>query len=157
MGIYRIYRNLEASIIDYITDELIDDGWSGIRVEKSFSQVFKGELPCICITMVDSDILRREIGSNYYYENITLSFKIFATSDGQRLDLAAWLLEKIMNGMDYYQYTIENGEITTKKKAGKIQINKIVTNKKELTNTENLEKEDKYRHLIETICRVALQ
>ena len=48
---YRLSRNIEASLVDYITAELLADGWVGIRVEKVFAKVYKGELPCICINV----------------------------------------------------------------------------------------------------------
>ena len=152
---YRNYRNLESSLIDYIVAELVTDGWTGIRTTKSFSEVYKGTLPCICINEEDSDVKRREIGSNSYLEDILISIRIFATSDGQRLDLASWMLSKIMPGTDYYTYIITSG-VAAKTLAGKITILEIIDNRKELKNTENLDATDRYRHLLSFRCRVTL-
>ena len=154
MGIYRIYRNLESSIIDKITSDLIADGWI-VRVEKSFAEVYKGTLPCICISEEDSDVKRREIGSNSYLEDILVSIRIFATSDGQRLDLASWMLSKIMPGTNYYEYTITNG-VASKDLKGTINVLEITANRKELRNSDNLDSIDRYRHLLSLKVRVAL-
>jgi len=153
---YRNYRNIEASLIDYITYELAHASppWI-IRVEKSFAEVYKGTLPCICISEEDSDVKRREIGSNSYLEDILVSIRIFATSDGQRLDLASWMLSKIMPGTNYYEYTITNG-VASKDLKGTINVLEITANRKELRNSDNLDSIDRYRHLLSLKVRVAL-
>lgn len=151
---YRNYRNIEASLIDYITAQLTADGWSGIRTEKSFAEVYKGETPCICINFENSDPFKREIGSTSYLEDILVSIRIFAENDGQRLDLASWLLSKIMLDVDYYTYTITGG-VAARVKVGKIFVLEITENKKELRNTDNLDSIDRYRHILSFRCRVA--
>ncbi len=153
---YRNYRNLEASLIDQITSELITDKWKGIRVEKSFVAVYKGTLPCICINEEDSDPTRREIGSNSYIEPIRISIRIFTKTDGHRLDLASWLISKLFPGFIYYEYIITDGVVSSKVPKGRINILRIINNRKELVNTEKLEQIDKCRHLITFECRVAL-
>lgn len=155
MASYRLSRNTEACFVDYITAQLSTDGWSGIRIEKSFSEVYKGELPCICINSPDRPIKRREIGTNEIFKDITIEIRIFATSDGQRLDLADWVIEKVLPGIIYYQYVITNGT-AAKTAKGRINVNEVTDNRKELKNTENLDKEDRYRHLIAFTCRIAL-
>jgi hypothetical protein len=154
---YRNYRNLEASLIDYITYELAyaSPKWD-VRVEKAFAEVYKGTLPCICINEEDSDVKRREIGSDSYLEDILVSIRIFATSDGQRLDLASWMLSKIMLGTDYYEYTITSGVVSSKTLKGRITVLEITANRKELKNTDNLESIDRYRHLLSFRVRVSL-
>jgi len=151
---YRLSRNVEASIIEYITTALVSDGWNGIRVEKSFSEVYEGELPCICINSPDRPVIRREIGTDTIFKDITVEVRIFAKSDGQRLDLSDWIIEKLISGIVYYEYTITNNVISKILK-GRIQTIRI-TDRKELVNTENLEKYDKYRQIISLDCRVTL-
>jgi len=153
---YRNYRNIEASFIDYISGQLTSDGWTGIRTEKAFAEVYKGTTPCICISMEDSKSTRREIGSTSYLEDILVSIRIFASNDGQRLDLASWMLSKIYPGIDYYEYTITNGVISSKVLKGRINILEITANKKELKNTDNLDAIDRYRHILSFRCRIEL-
>lgn len=152
---YRESRNIEATLIDYITDELSEDGWTGVRVEKSFSEVYKKPLPCICINIIDIRPIKREIGSKEHIKYYTVNVRIFCTSDGNRLDLSDWLFEQLENDLDYYSYTITSGIITNKQKEGRLIITRWVNNSKELTNTENLEKEDRYRHLLSFECYIA--
>jgi len=154
---YRISRNLEASLIDFFTAKLTADGWNGIRCEKSLAQVYDGTLPAILIYVQDTDTEKREIGGNIYLKYPTVYVRIFATSDGQRLDLADWVLEKLeVVSLPYYTYTIVNGVVSTKILAGNIVIRSIKRNEKELgnTNADVLEKEDRYRHLISLSCFV---
>jgi hypothetical protein len=152
---YRISRNIEASLIDTITANLITDSWTGIRVEKSFAAAYQGTLPCICVNVSELRPQRLEIGSKTNLKYFTVLIKIFATSDGQRLDLADWLFDELEDDFTYYTYTITNGVVSAKVSAGKIVVTKWFENKKELTNTENLIKADRYRHLLSFECNVA--
>jgi hypothetical protein len=152
---YRINRNIEASIIDQIIELLEDDGWTGIRVEKSFSEVYKGALPCICVNSIEIRPVKKEIGSKLHIKYFTINIRIFGTSDGNRLDLSDWLFDKLENDLNYYTYNITNGEVSEKNISGRIIITKWFENKKELTNTENLSKEDRYRHLLSFECYIA--
>lgn len=144
---YRLNRNLEASIIDYLRVELIEDGWEGIGVEKSVKQS-KIKPPLILVQSVDTDTQKREIGSGKYIKYPTVTIRIFATSDGQRLDLADWLLEELEDDIEYYKYTVVNGQVSSKVLDGQLTIRKIIRNEKELANTDPsvLEEEDRYRH-----------
>lgn len=153
---YRLSRNCEASIIDYITDQLEEDNWKDIRVVKSFAEVYKGTLPCINVNVSDRPDIRRELGSDILSKFINIEVRIFATSDGNRLDLSDWMIEKIMAGVEYYGYTITNGEVAEKELQGRINFISITQNRKELRATDNLVKEDRYRQLISFNCRVAL-
>lgn len=152
---YRISRNIESSAIDYITAQLTADGWTGIRTEKSFSQVYEGTLPCICINVLEIRPQKLEIGSKTNIKYFTVNIRIFGTSDGNRLDLSDWAFEKLEDDIDYYEYTITSGIVTTKTLSGRIVITRFFNNTKELVNTENLELPDKFRQLISFECYVA--
>ena len=152
---YRISRNLESSLIDRITSDLITDGWTGIRVEKAFAEAYKGALPCIVINVLEIRPQKLEVGSKTNLKYFVVYIRIFALNDGQRLDLSDWLFEKLEDDTDYYKYTITNGIVSGKILSGKIVITRWLENKKELTNTENLEKEDRYRSLLSFECIVA--
>jgi hypothetical protein len=156
MGLYRISRAVEASLIDKITADLVVDGWTEIRVEKAFSEVYQGTLPCILINVTDLTPQKLEVGSKTNLKYFTVNIRIFATSDGQRLDLSDWLFDKLEDGINYYTYTITNGVVSSKVLAGKIVIRNWFDNRKELQNTENLTKEDRYRHLLSFSVNVAL-
>lgn len=152
---YRISRNIEASIVDKITSQLTTDGWSGIRVEKSFAQVYEGTLPAICINVNSVDPTKLEIGSKTNIKYFEVAIRIFAVNDGQRLDLSDWLTDLLEDDINYYIYTITNGVVSAKVLSGKIHILNFTRNEKEFINIENLEKEDKYRHIVTFRCYVA--
>jgi hypothetical protein len=152
---YRISRNIEASLIDWLTEKLEDGGWTGIRVEKSFAQVYNGTLPCICINALEIRPEKLEIGNKRNLKYFTVNIRIFATSDGNRLDLSDFILDLLEDDVNYYSYTITNGEVAAKDLTGRIVLTKWFRNSKELVNTENLEKEDKFRHILEFECIVA--
>ncbi len=155
---YRISRNIEASLIDRITADLTTDGWTGIRVEKSFAEVYKGTLPCICVNALEIRPEHLEVGSKTYLKYFTVNIRIFATSDGQRLDLSDWLLDKLEDDTNYYVYTITGGVVSAKVLTGRIVIIRILDNRKDLinTNVDLLEKEDRYRHLLSFEAIVAI-
>jgi len=152
---YRISRNIEASLIDWLTEKLEDGGWTGIRVEKSFAQVYKGTLPCILIEQDPEDETKLEIGSKTWLKNFFINIRIFATSDGQRLDLKDFITDLLEDDIDFYEYVITNGEVAQKTLTGRIVILKITRNEKELKNTENLEAVDRYRNIISVQCYIA--
>jgi len=153
---YRVSRNIEASLIDRITEDLVTDGWSGIRVEKAFAEVYKGTLPCIVVNVLEIRPKKLEVGSKTNLKYFTVNIRFFATSDGSRLDLSDWMLDKLEDDTDYYTYTITNGEVTSKVLSGRIALTRWFENRKELTNTENLELADRYRHLLSFEVIVAI-
>ena len=105
-------------------------------------------LPCILVNVVSPNPNKLEIGSKTWLKNFEIDIRIFTTSDGLRLDLSDWLLDKLENDIDYFVYAIGEGEVSAKTLSGKIVIRTIIRSEKELTNIGNLEKEDRYRHII---------
>jgi hypothetical protein len=157
MGAYRYSRNLEATIVDYITAELDADDWTGITVLKGFPESYKGMTPFIGVEALDRPITSKEIGSTTIWLDIVVTIRIFAENDGQRLDLSDWLVDdKMRSNINYYDYVIEDGEVSTKTLAGKIRFLSIPEDRKELVNTEGLIAEDRYRHIIRVVCRISL-
>ena len=153
---YRESRNIEASMVDQVNSWLDSAGWTSVRVEKAFSRVYIGTLPCILINIVASDLVRKEIGGKSFLTYYTVFIRLFATSDGQREDIADYLIEKLEDDIIYYVYTVGSGEIKIKTQSGIINIEEIRRNEKELENIENLAKEDRYRHVIELRVRIAI-
>jgi hypothetical protein len=153
---YRISRNIEASLIDFITTGLTADGWTGISVLKGFPQEYKGKPPFIGIETLEIRPEKLEIGSKTNIKYFNVKIRIFATNDGQRLDLSDWLFDELEDDVDYYTHTITGGVVSGKVLAGRIVILRYFENRKELINTENLEKEDRYRHLLSFECIVAI-
>jgi len=155
MGTFRMSRNIEASLIDALTTGLAADGFSGIHVIKVFKQVYGGKFPSILVNVSNNPSTMREIGSSTLFDDREVTFRIFAESDGQRLDLADWLTEEILANITYKTYTTVNG-VATGTSAGKICTVRITENKKELANSEKVAEKDRFRHIIRADIRVQL-
>jgi len=152
---YRESRNLEKSLIDWLQDILLKRDWKNVRVEKVFKDVYKTKdnegnvkLPAILVNVISTETRNLQIGSSKHHNDYTIYFRIFGDNDGQRLDLTDFLLEELEEDIDYYQFTISQGEIVNKNAVGKIAVLRITRNEKEFVNTEAVEKEDRYRQLL---------
>jgi len=121
MGVYRPSRNIEASIIEFIREELAGD-WTNINVEKTFARIYDLKLPSICIRVGTTAHEKAEIGADSTTRTPQVLIDIFCTSDGQRLDLKDFLIEKLKSGLPYYNYTIVNGQIQSKVQDGRIRV-----------------------------------
>jgi len=153
---YRISRNCEASLIDRITANLVTDGWAGIYTEKTSAEIYGGHYPAILVNAIEIRPELLEVGSKTHLKYFTIYIRIFAENDGQRLDLSDWLFGKLEDDTNYYAYTITNGVVSAKVLTGRIVITKWLDNRKELVNTEVLEEEDRYRHLLSFEAIVAI-
>lgn len=152
---YRTSRNIEKSLLDFITTQLTADSWTGIRVEKGFPKDYKGKIPMIGVEVLEIRPQKLEIGSKTNIKHYAVKIRIIASDDGQRLDLSDWLFDELEADVDYYTYTVTSG-VAAGISAGRIVIGKWFENRKELQNTDILEKEDRYRHLFSFECIVAL-
>jgi hypothetical protein len=153
---YRISRNIEASVVDKIAADIAID-WStfNIRTTKVFPEVYGGTLPCILVNALEVRPEKLEIGSKTNLKYFTVNIRIFTTSDGMRLDLSDYFTDKFEDDINYYVYTITNGVVSAKVLTGRIVITRWLENRKELVNIENLELEDKFRHILSFECIVA--
>jgi len=157
---YGITRNIEASVKTWLEEELEDYGWK-CRVELEFSEAYRTALPlpCIVINADDNPDKRIEIGSNQLSNYFNIEFRIFATGNGQRLDLRDWLRDKVMEGIPYYEFVIDNDNNTIQSNsplAGRISIIEIIQNRRELRNTDNTDQRDRSRHLLSFSTRIVL-
>jgi len=149
MGTYRYSRNIEASLIDYITAQLAIAGWSDINVEKGFARVYSSEVPVICLRLSETTHTPAELGSNATYRIPLILIDIFGSSDGNRLDLKDFLVSIFKNNIAYYDYTIANGVVSVKTRNGSISVIEIRDTPINFgTNKNELAIQDRYRHLL---------
>ena len=149
MGLYRISRNIEASFIDYLKPLLLTN-WGFDRTEKTFARIYSIELPSVCVRVGDTIHSKVEIGDNATIRDVHVLMDIFSTSDGQRLDLKDYIIGIIKNGLDYYDYEIENKQVKTKTQNGRIRILEISETPINFgTDKNDLDIHDRYRHLID--------
>jgi hypothetical protein len=154
---YNITRNCEASIKQWLEEELKDGEWN-CRVELDFSSAYKTSLPlpCIVINADNNPDVKLEVGSNKLSNFFDIEFRIFATGEGQRKDLRDWLRDKVIEGIPYNEYIIDNkiNEIKHKEEVGRISIISIITNRRELHVTDGTDERDKHRSLLSFKCRI---
>ena len=148
MGTYRTSRAIEASLIDFLKPLLVTS-WSGISVEKTFARIYDISLPSVCIRVGDTSHAKAEIGADSTIRTAQVLIDIFATSDGQRLDIKDFIIEKIKGGCIYYDYVISGGSVQSKTANGRIRVMDIDDNGVNFDqDRDRLDVHDRYRHLI---------
>lgn len=149
MGAYRVSRNIEASLIDFIKEELVNASLSNVNVEKTFARVYDIDLPTICIRLMDTTHRKVEVGTESTVRTPLVILDIFATSDGNRLDLKDFLISILKSGCPYYEYTIANGTVQSKTQNGRIRVTAFTDTGVDLgIDKSNLDVHDRYRHSI---------
>ena len=145
---YRPTRNQEASIIDYLKAKF-DADWSGISVEKSFAKVYDTTLPVICVRLGNVTHNAIEIGTDNIYRSSQLLIDIFASNDGQKLDLVDYIVSKLKSGCPYFEYTIEHGKVKEKTQKGVITFKRPfeITHINFNEDRNSLDEHDKFRAL----------
>ena len=147
MGTYRISRNIEASIIDYLTSELADASWN-VSVEKSYANVSTSK-PTIVVSCQDTDHDLAETGSKSTVRTAFVILDFFCENDGQRLDLKDFVISVIKQGCPYYVKVIADGEEDSSTQDGNLTI--TIEGDAPINygvDKENLEKLDRYKHRI---------
>lgn len=148
MGTYRQSRDIEASLIDFLTTEL-ESAWSSIQVEKTFARIYDIELPSVCIRVGDTAHVKAEIGAESTIRTVQVFIDIFASSDGQRLDLKDFIVEKIRGGCIYYDYIISGGTVQSKTANGRIRVMDIDDSGVNFDqDRDRLDVHDRYRTLV---------
>ncbi len=148
MSLYRISRNIEASLIDYLKP-LFNIDWNSDRLEKTFTRIYNIELPSICVRVGTSSHPKAQIGDDSTIRTIQVLIDIFAKSDGQRLDIKDWLITKLKTGCPYYEYTINNGTVESKTQNGRIRVLDISDTPINFdTDKNDLDVHDRFRHLL---------
>lgn len=141
-------RNAELSIIQHI-EERINASWTGVSVVKSFVNAYEKKVPVISVELLSEDNFRSEIGNSDFRQRFNFIISIFANSDGQRLDLADFILNSIKDGCKYYEYSKESGNNNqlVKTENGRMTLVRVNTNRHDYYD-DTMSEQDKYRHSI---------
>lgn len=148
MGYFRIGRNIELSTQAFLETQ-INANWSGITVVKGFSQAYKASLPVIAVRIISADHNRLELGDNTLLSNYKIGIDIFAKSEGQRIDLASFIIDTLKSSWDYKEYSQSSGnpELLTSSTTGKILCVRF-TEDNRLDFGEDVDTYDLHRHFI---------
>jgi len=150
-----LYRNLENSVKDFLDEEVFEDNVTDknnalvpVRIGRKNSNDWS--LPCISVYLdAENSPTRLYVGSNLRDRKFLLIFDIYATEEGERLDLASWLTKKLENGFRYYEYTQDAGdpENPTKTVNGLVNIDTFINNIR-VKLGDNVDSVDAHRHRI---------
>jgi len=162
MAKLRIARNLEASIIEHLKDHLAIAQWDDVIIEKSFSRIYglqmseNSKQAAICVRASDTNRKRIEIGSDAMLRSQLILLDVFATSDGQRLDLVDFLGSILIGGIPYYNYNIFNGVVMERVQHGVIRVLTLEDKPVQFgVDKSSLDVQDRYRHLISLSCSLS--
>jgi hypothetical protein len=149
-GYFRATRNVELSVIYYLETAIAND-WTGVSVVKSFTNAYKTALPVVCIRLLDTVNGRLEVGADTLLNDYTITIDIFAKSDGQRLDLADYIMDKLKDGCIHYTHSQTPGDTDTLTRVtdGRLHINRFSSNTRiDFGDTGDVDEYDRFRHFI---------
>ncbi len=147
---FRESRNVERSTMEYLTTQ-INNSWTNVTVIKTFYQAYARDNtpPIVCVRLMDQNTDFLEIGATTLDSRYNIVIDIFARSDGQRLDLADFIINQIKDNWTYNTYAHAVGDKSTinATAAGKCRVMEFIENGKvDLGETE--ESRDRHRHSI---------
>jgi len=151
---FRESRNIELSVIYDLETHLASD-WTGITVVKRFTDAYKAAMPVVAISLSDTTNTRKEVGATSLLNDYYISIDIFAKSDGQRLDLADYIIDKLKDGCIYYTHSQTPGspDTLTRTPAGFVHVNRFNMNHKIDLGDDGVDTYDRFRHYIEIVVR----
>ena len=154
MSYFREARCVELSIIDYIETQ-ISANWTGITTVKAFQDAYKASLPVVSIELKSIDPNTEEIGNTATIEDYTINIDIFAKSNGQKIDLAAFILTQLKVGCVYYDYSQTSGapETLTKVANGRLRVTRFLGNYPIDFGGDGVDKYDQHRFFISVQLR----
>jgi len=154
MSLFKTSRNVELSVIYYLETQIKAD-WTGVSIVKSFINAYKEPLPVVAIRLTDCDYTRREIGSTTLLTTYTITIDLFCKSDGQRIDLSDFIIDKLKDGCIYYDHSQTSGdpETLTRVANGRLHTMRFVSNNKVDFGEEGVDIYDKFRSFIQIQMR----
>jgi hypothetical protein len=146
-------RNVELSVVDYLRTQ-IDANWSNVNTIKSFTQAYKTALPVVCVRLREFPPTRLEVGSNTLLYDYNIVIDIFANSEGQKNDLAYFIMDKMKDGCVYYEFSQTSGapETLTKVANGRLHVKDYLSNTA-LDFGEDADKYDQHRFYVSVNMR----
>ena len=153
MPAFSTTRNVELSTLFYLETQ-IDANWTGIELVKSFLSAYDKTLPVVCVRMTSVISDRLELGATTLDNLYTFTIDIFATSDGQRIDLGDFIMDKLKDGWIYYTHSKASGATTLDKvAAGRVTVTSFIDNTR-VDFGDEAEGPDRFRQAISFNVRI---
>lgn len=143
---WRYKRDIERSLLIYIRENVNND-WTGISVGLSFNYT-KHTPPRVCSVLDSGTHKKLELGTPSLNSKDLAIIDLYCTGDGQRLDLAAYLLDILKGGFPFYDFSPNPADPDNllKVQKGWVYVDFVADTK--VTVDVNAEVADKYRHRI---------
>ena len=158
MAVYRVSRCIEASLIDFLQSAFTVANWTGITIEKSYTRAYTLAMnsntgaTVVCVRASDTNRKRFQIGTDDLLRSQLVLIDVFATSDGQRLDLVDFIVDSLKSGFVFYNYVTNGNATPTKTANGRCTIQSFEDTPVNFgVDKSGLEVQDRYRHLISLV------
>ena len=155
MGFYRPSREIEYSLIQFLTEYFKNENWTNVTIEKTFNRAYSQAMKMdtgaavICVRCSSTNRKRFELGNDNLLRSQLVLIDVFATSDGQRMDLVDFIIDTIKGGFPYLEVQTEKAQVTSEIETGRVTINSIDDVPVNFnTDKSNLDLSDRFRHLI---------
>lgn len=145
---FQEFRNVELSTLYYLEQNLNTD-WPGTTTVKTFKEIYHKDidLPIVCAILDDTASDKREVGSTTLDHSHLLVIDIFSRSNGQRLDMANYITDKLALGWIHYDHSQASGGGFDRVENGRDMVTSFISNQK-IDVGESVDTKDKYRHRI---------
>ena len=154
--IHTNYKSLQLVVVGGTGHTFRDAGFIELPRGVNLTGYVKDtDLPIVCVRLLDQTSTRLEIGSDTLENRYGIIIDIFATSDGQRIDLADFILNELKDGWTYYTYSQQSGnkEVLDTTSAGRCRVMGFVDNRR-LDLGGAIDKKDRHRHTMTVLVRM---
>jgi hypothetical protein len=152
MATWRKYRNLQASLQEFLSDQVIADNVKDLEGNTVTIRVGRKDstftLTTISVYMESETSKRFETGSNLRDDKQLMIIDIFAKNEADRLDLAKWVVDSINDGWPYHTYSNDSAipDNPTKVIGKNVNVNFLTNGRVKLG--DNVDQFDAHRHQI---------
>lgn len=148
-------RNVELSTI-YFLETQINADWTGISTIKAKKNGVAVDPPVVTVKVISVFPKLKEIGSRTLENTYNIVVDIYASSDGQKLDLAQYIESKIILDWTYYIHSQESGNpgVLNRVSNGKVSWQNF-TQHTSLDFVDTVDKADRFRYVLAFNVRVS--
>ena len=148
-------RNIELSTLAFLETNLSTD-WTGITTVKTFKKAYDTStaVPIVCCRLADVNPARLELGATTLENRYFIIIDIFTRSDGQRVDLADYVVDKLRLGWTYNTYAHASGDKSTLEATadGRVFVTNWISDTK-IDLGEGADPKDRYRQTVSVLVR----
>jgi hypothetical protein len=152
MSTWKKYRNLQASLQEFLAAQAITDNVKDLEETSITIRVGRKDatftLTTISVYFESETSKRFETGSNLRDDKQLMIIDIYAKNEADRLDLAKWVVDTINDGWQYYTYSNDSvvPDNPAKVIGKKVNVDFLTNGRVKLG--DNIDQFDAHRHQI---------